>query len=98
MKDKLFKMFGVVILCATLLTSCYSYTTVVGNGAQGSQEVTATNHYLIYGLAPVGLSDAKVMAGGATDYTVTTEISFINGFLAGLTCGIYTPTTTTVRK
>ncbi|MCX6236476.1 MAG: Bor family protein [Bacteroidia bacterium] len=98
MKTKIFKLFGGALLCSCLLASCYTYTSVVGEGAKGNQQVKKWNHYLIEGLVPVGVSDSKAMAGGAKDYTVTTTHSFVNGLLAGLTGGIYTPTTTTVTK
>lgn len=81
-----------------LLTSCYSYTSVVGKGAQGYNQTTQWNHYVVYGLAPVGVSNSKQMADGATDYTVHTRQSFVNGLVAAITFGIYTPTTTTVTK
>jgi hypothetical protein len=97
MKRKL-KMMSVIFTMSIMLTSCFSYTSVVGKGAQGSSKVTKWNHYLIGGLAPIGVSDSKVMADGATDYTVTTEQSFVNGLVAALTWSIYTPTTTTVTK
>jgi hypothetical protein len=42
-----------------LLTSCFSYTSVVGNGGQNKTSVTQWNHYVIGGLAPVGVSDSK---------------------------------------
>jgi len=88
------------ILCATsmLLTSCYSYTSVVGNGAQGNSQTTQWNNYVIFGLAPVGVSDSKKMADGAVDYTVHTRQTFVNGLVAALTFGIYTPSMTTVTK
>jgi predicted small secreted protein len=95
---KIAKICTVAFAASMLLTSCYTYTTVVGKGAQGNSKVTKWNHYVIYGLAPVGVSDAKQMADGATDYTVTTKHSFINGLIAGITFGIYTPTVTTVTK
>ncbi|MBT7995542.1 MAG: hypothetical protein HN691_11750 [Bacteroidetes bacterium] len=98
MKKKIFKLVGGVLLCSSLLTSCYTYTSIVGEGAKGNQETTKWNHYVIFGLAPVGVSDSKAMAGGATDYSVTTRQSFVNGLVSGLTFGIYTPTTTTVKK
>lgn len=84
--------------CAMLLTSCYSYTSVVGKGAQGNNKTTHWNHYLIGGLAPVSVSDSKQMANGAEDYDVHTRQSFVNGLISGLTFGIYTPTVTTVTK
>lgn len=83
---------------AIMLTSCYSYTSVVGNGAQGTQKVSKWNNYVIGGLVPVGVSDSKAMAAGATDYTVNTKHSFVNMLVGGITFGIYSPTTTTVTK
>jgi len=92
------QIFVFIFAISMLLTSCYSYTTVVGNGPQGKGEVTKLNNYFIYGLVPANISDAKEMAGGATDYSVTTVQTFVNGLVSGLTFGIYTPTTTIVKK
>lgn len=92
------KMMAIVFAASIMFTSCYSYTSVVGSGAQGSNETTQWNHYLIYGLIPIGVSDSKQMAAGDTDYTVHTRHSILNGLLAAITAGIYTPTTTTVTK
>jgi hypothetical protein len=97
MKKAIFN-FALLIVVAMTLSSCYCYTSVVGKGAQGNHQVTKWNHYLIYGLAPVGVSDSKQMADGATDYEVFTRQSFVNGLISGITFGIYTPTTTTVTK
>lgn len=93
-----FKVLSVAFAASIMLTSCFSYTSVVGKGAQGNSTVKQWNHYVIGGLAPVGVSDSKAMAAGAQDYTVTTKQSFVNGLIAALTFSIYTPTTTTVTK
>jgi hypothetical protein len=85
-------------LTCIMLTSCFVQTHVVGAGAKGTQSVTKWNHYLIGGLAPVGVSKPEEMAGGAKDYTVINKQSFVNGLVSGLTFGIYAPTTTTVIK
>lgn len=98
MRKSLLKTLGAATLLMVLMTSCFSYTSVVGNGPQGNQEITQWNHYVIYGLAPVGVSDSKQMAGGAEDYSVTTRQTFVNGLVSAITFGIYTPTTTTVKK
>ena len=98
MKRRILKIIGGALLCGGLLTSCYTYTSIVGSGAQGNEEITEWNHYVVYGLAPVGVSDSKAMAGGAENYEVTITHTFINGLVAGLTFGIYTPTTTIVKK
>lgn len=80
------------------LTSCYTYTLSVGEGSQTGVEVKKMNHYLIYGLAPVGVSNPSVMAGNAEDYDVTIKHSFVDGLINAITFGIYTPTTTIVTK
>ncbi len=98
MIKKSLKMMTVLFASSMLLTSCYSYTSVVGEGAQGNKQTTEWNHYVIYGLAPVGVSDSKEMSGDAEDYTIHTRQSFVNGLVSALTFGLYTPTTTTVTK
>ena len=95
---KLMRMVAIVFATSMLLTSCYSYTSVVGNGAQGNSETSQWNHYLLVGLAPVGVTDSKQMADGAENYTVHTRQTFVNGLLSVVTVGIYTPFTTTVTK
>jgi hypothetical protein len=81
-----------------LMTSCYTYTFNVGEGAQTGLEVKKMNHYLIYGLAPVSISDPNELAGNAENYEVTITHSFVDGLINALTFGIYTPTTTIVKK
>ncbi|MDA9250213.1 Bor family protein [Flavobacteriaceae bacterium] len=90
-------MITVLFATALLLSSCYSYTSVVDNGAQGNQQITQWNHYLQSGLAPVGVSDSKQMADGAENYSVFTSLSFVNGLVSALTFGLYSPTTTVTK-
>src|SRR5690606_41113553 len=96
MKKTFFNLVAVLSV-SILLTSCYSYTSVVGTGAQGNEETTKWNHYVLFGLAPVDVSDSKAMAGGAENYTVHTRQSFLNGLVSSLTFGLYAPSTTTVK-
>ncbi len=97
MKKHLAKI-SLILVMSFVMTSCYTYTYNVGKGAQTGVEVKKKNHYLIYGLAPVSTSDPVQMAGGATDYEVTVVHTFVDGLINALTFGIYTPTTTKVRK
>ncbi len=92
------KIIVTAFAASMFLSSCYSYTSVVGKGAQGNTKVTQWNHYVVYGLAPVGVSDSKAMADGAENYTILTEQTFLNGLVSALTFGLYSPTTTTVTK
>ncbi|MGB5926802.1 MAG: hypothetical protein WBH03_01445, partial [Cyclobacteriaceae bacterium] len=61
MKNKLFT-FVMILGMSTMMTGCYTYEFSVGDGAQGNDVVTEKNHYVIYGLAPVGTSDPAQMA------------------------------------
>ncbi|MEM6804734.1 MAG: Bor family protein [Bacteroidota bacterium] len=81
-----------------MMSSCYTYTYTVGNGPQSNVEVKEKNHYFIYGLAQGRQSDPVAMSGGAENYRVKIEHTFVDGVLNAITFGIYTPTTTTVTK
>lgn len=95
---KILVNFVFLSVVSLLLSSCYTLTYSVGEGAKTGIEVKEKNHYLIYGLAPLKTSDPTKMAGEAKDYTVTVQHSFVDGLINALTFGIYTPTTTTVKK
>ena len=87
-----------MLVSSFLMTSCFTYTSVIGEGAQCNKEVNAWNHYVVYGVAPVSISDSNELADGAENYEVTTEQTFVNGLISAITFGIYTPTTTTIKK
>lgn len=87
-----------VTAVAFLMSSCYTLTYTVGKGAQSGVEVKEKNHYLIAGLAAIKTSDPAKMAGGSADYQVTITHTFIDGLINALTGGLYTPTTTIVKK
>ena len=91
-------LVSVALLCGTLMTSCYTYTSVVGKGAQGGEEVKQWNHYAINGLVPIDVSESKEMAGGTQNYEIEVKHSFINLVVSALTLGLYSPTTTKVKK
>lgn len=81
-------------------TSCATYIHEfnVGKGAQTGVEIKERNHYFLSGLAPGNTADPMKMAGDTADFSVRTYHSFVDGLIAGLTFGIYTPTTTVVTK
>ncbi len=91
-------LFLLTLALSLSLSSCYTYTNTVGNGPQSGEMVKKKNHYFIYGLAKGNISDAQEMAGNSDDYEVTTQHTFVDGLLNVVTFGIYTPTTTTVKK
>lgn len=88
-----------LLLCITVLfSSCYVNTFSVGKGAQTGIKYKQKNHYLLGGLIPLGNADPKTMVSGAADYDVKIKFTFVDYLIAGITGGIYTPTTTIVKK
>lgn len=98
MNKKNISIYGILFITSIFLSSCYTYTFSVGDGAQTGVTITEKNHYFIAGLAQGKQSDPSEMAGGAEDYNVTIKHTFVDGLLNALTFGIYTPTTTVVQK
>jgi len=90
-------LIGVLLLSFTL-TSCYSHTFVIGDGPKSGETVEETNNFFLYGLIAGKVSDPQKMAGDTKDFQVTEVMTFFDGFLAAITFGIYTPTTTIVKK
>lgn len=97
MTRKLMSLTAAVAI-AVCFSSCYVQTFSVGEGAKTGLVSKKKSHYLIGGLAPLATADPKTMANGAKDYEVTIKHSFVDGLIASLTFGIYTPTTTVVVR
>ena len=96
--EKKMQSFIFTILMTISLSSCYVMSFDVGKGAKVGVTQSKKNHYLIQGLIPLSTVDVKEMSAGASDYSVTIEHSFLDGFLQFLTAGIYTPNSVTVVR
>ena len=97
MKKSLLKL-SLIFAIAVMMTSCYTFTATIGNGPQTGTKIVSHNHYLINGLAPISTANTNELVGHTKDYSITVSHSFIDGSLAMLTSGIYTPTTVTITK
>ena len=95
---KSFLNFVAIVGLSVVLTSCFSQTYTVGNGAKTGVTVKEKNHFLALGLIPIDTASPTEMAGESKDYTVNNQQSFVDGFLGLLTFGIYTPSSTSVTK
>ncbi len=69
----------VLLIClAFTISSCYTNTHVVGDGAQTGVAVAKKQWYAVWGLVPIGEEvDTKAMAG-KDDYTITTTHTFVD--------------------
>lgn len=97
MKNK-FLSFALVCLLSLSMASCYTVSYAVGSGSQTGETIMEKNHYLVAGLAPIKTANPTKMAGDAKNYQVTISQTVVDGLINILTGGLYTPTTTIVKK
>jgi hypothetical protein len=97
MKNK-FVTFSLLSFLCLNMASCYTVSYAVGTGSETGTTVVEKNHYLVAGLAPIKTADPTKMAGDTKNYQVTIKHTFVDGLINILTSGLYTPTTTIVKK
>lgn len=97
MKNK-FLSFALVCLISLSMASCYTVSYAVGSGSQTGETIMEKNHYLVGGLATIKTANPTQMAGDVKNYQVTITHTFVDGLINVLTSGMYTPTTTIVKK
>jgi hypothetical protein len=73
-KKSLFAIFLLVVM----LSSCMTLTHVVGNGGSSGVAVERKQWYALWGLVPVNVVETKQMAGGAKDYTIKSQVKFVD--------------------
>ena len=97
MKTK--KSFLGIFLLVLLLSSCMTLTHVVGTGASSSVSLEKKQWYALWGLVPINEVDSKAMAGGASNYTIKSQVKFVDYVISAFT-GIVTVNvqTVSVRK
>ena len=92
------KIVIILTLIALLVisTACSTHLHVVGNGGQGSRTVSQTQWFALWGLISIGDTvDTNAMAGGASDYTITTEATLVDSVI-GMFTGMVTISRRTV--
>ena len=97
MKNK-FVTFALLSFLCLSMASCYTVSYAVGTGSQTGETIKEKNHFLVAGLAPIKTADPSKMAGDAKNYQVTISHTVVDGLINILTGGLYTPTTTIVKK
>lgn len=91
-------LFGVVLITA-LLSSCATQSFDVNPPVAPMNEATLeeSQPFFVGGIGQSALIDAAEVCGGAENVArVETELSFLDGLLAGLTGSIYSPRTARV--
>ena len=93
------KIIALMLIVVFAFSGCYTQTHIVGDGAKGNSVEMQKSWYILFGLVPLNKVDSKQMAGGATDYTIVTQHSFID-FVISIFTSIVTiyPMTVEVHK
>lgn len=96
----MYRILAVALLCVFSLSAsgCLTHRHIVGSGASTGQSETAKDWYLLWGLVRLNTVDTKAMAGSASNYTIDTQESFIDGLIYYVTAGIVGSRTVTVTK
>ena len=88
----------VVVLCFSLM-GCWTFQHQVGTGAQTGVKVEKKQWFILFGLVPLNEIDSKTLAAGAENYTVQTQMSFVDVVISLITANITIyPQTVTVTK
>ncbi len=83
------------LFCTLFLSGCYSVHMKTG-AAPGPETHTVSNTHLLGGLISVddSIPAHRLCPQGVAE--IHQETTFVDGFLNGITFGLYTPTTTTI--
>jgi len=93
------KKITIIVLNVILLTlmACATHTHDVGKGAQGNV-VKKGRQLWVINLVPINQVDTAAMAGDAADYTIETQVDFIDILVTVLTGNIITSRAVKVKK
>ena len=88
-----FLLTAVQVLAILLFVSgCASQTFTINGSTSAEPTNQSSQHFFIHGLGQEKATDAATLCGGAENIIkVEVQQTFVNGFLAAITYGIYTP-------
>lgn len=75
----------VIVLLITSLVGCMTLNHTVGNGPKKNRTETQRQWYVLFGLVPINQVDSQAMAGDASDYEITSQITFVDGVITAFT-------------
>jgi PBP1b-binding outer membrane lipoprotein LpoB len=93
---KKIKSIILVAVMALAMTSCYTLEHTVGTGAQGNSVAKQKQWYALFGAVPINNVDSKQMAGEAENYTIKSQVKFVDYVISAFT-NIVTVTVQTVE-
>ena len=86
---KKIRMLFLALTIAFAITSCYTLEHTVGMGAKGGSTMEKRQWYVLWGLVPINQVDSKQMAGGAANYNIKSQMTFVDVIISAV-AGIVT--------
>ena len=83
------RMLLFALTIAFTVTSCYTLDHTIGSGAKGSSMTAQRQWYVLWGLVPINTVDSKQMAGGAANYNIKSQMTFVDVIISAV-AGIVT--------
>ena len=93
------KKITIIVLSVLFITlmACATHTHDVGKGAQGDV-VKKGRQLWVINLVPINQVDTAAMAGDATDYTIQTQVDFVDILVTVFSSNIITSRSVKVTK
>ncbi len=67
-----------LVLLLFTLSGCSAHMHKIGSGAAGSDVTVQRQWYVLWGLVPINTVDTAALSGGATNYDIRTETTFLD--------------------
>jgi hypothetical protein len=76
------KIVSLLLLASILfMVGCSTHIHVVGDGGKAGTKDEARQWYILFGLVPLNDVKSKTMAGDASNYTIKTQATFLDGVI-----------------
>ena len=85
MNKKIIITILTLALLSLSLVGCMTLNHQVGQGATGNDIQTVRAWYVLFGLIPINDVDTHTMAGGAENYEIISQTTFIDALISGFT-------------
>ncbi len=72
----------IILLCSTLLTSCFAHSHRVGGGPNGMGTEQSRQYYWLFGSFRLNEVDTQRMAGDLSGYEVVTDFDMYDFFIS----------------
>lgn len=88
-----------LILALLFVVGCSSHIHTIGDGPKSGDMIEARQWYVLWGFVPLNNVDTNVMAAGADDYEIVTELSALDIIISIFTSAVtvYSRTVTVTK-